>query len=314
LITKNSKIYVAGHNGMVGSSIIRLLNKSEYKNIIITPREKLDLRNQSNVSNFFKRNRIDAVIVAAAKVGGIYANDVYRADFIYDNLTIQNNIIKSSFDNGIKDLIFLGSSCIYPKYAKQPIKEEYLLSGFLEKTNEPYAIAKIAGLKLCESFNIQYGTNYKCLMPCNLFGPKDNYNLNNSHFFPALISKVCSASHNQLDNITLWGNGNPKRELMYVDDLARACIHFLRKKTEQSLINVGSGIEMQIKQYAKLIMHELNLNLKIKYDKSKPNGTPRKVIDSSYANKEGWYPKFSLKSGIKLTIDDYKKNILKEKF
>lgn len=311
MINKNSIIYIAGHNGMVGSSIHRCLSKLGYQNIITSSRTKLDLRNQSKVFNFFKRKKIDAVIIAAAKVGGINANNLYRADFIYDNLTIQNNIIKASFDNGIKDLIFLGSSCIYPKFAKQPIKEDHLLSGILEKTNEPYAIAKIAGLKLCESFNIQYNTNYKCLMPCNLFGPKDNYDLENSHFFPALISKIFSAKLNHSDFITLWGNGKPKRELMYVDDLARACIHFLKKKTKQTLINVGSGVEMEIIQYAKFLMDELNLNLKIKFDKSKPNGTPRKIIDSSYANKEGWYPKFSLKSSIKLTIDDYKKNILK---
>ena len=222
MVYKNSRIFVTGHKGLVGSSAIRRLRFFGYKNIITADKQKLDLRNQAKVRLFFHKNKIDAVINAAGKVGGIYANNKYKADFIYDNLSIQNNIIHSSYEKGIKNLIFLGSSCIYPRDSKQPIKESYLLSNKLEKTNEPYAIAKIAGIKMCESYNFQYGTNYKCLMPCNVYGPKDNYDLENSHFFPALLAKVYNAKKNQKKLIKIWGTGKPKREMLFVDDLADA--------------------------------------------------------------------------------------------
>ena len=233
MINKKSFIFVSGHNGLVGSAVLRRLKFFGYKNIIYRSKKQLNLKNQSKVFNFFKNNKIDAVINAAGKVGGIYANDKYKAEFIYDNITIQNNIIHACYENKIKDLIFLGSSCIYPRDAKQPIKEKYLLTGELEKTNEPYAIAKIAGIKMCESYNFQYKTNYKCLMPCNLYGPNDNYNLENSHFLPALISKIHSAKNKKQFFFKLWGTGKPKRELMFVDDLADACIYFLKKKQKR---------------------------------------------------------------------------------
>ena len=241
MLTKNSNIFVTGHKGLVGSALIRRLTNHGYKNINTITRNKLDLRDQREVFNFFQKKKIDAVINAAGQVGGIFANNKYKADFIYDNLAIQNNIIHACYKNKVKSLIFLGSSCIYPKNSKQPIKEKYLLTGELEKTNEPYAIAKIAGIKMCESYNFQYKTNYKCLMPCNLYGPNDNYDLKTSHFFPALIFKALAAKKNKKNELTLWGSGRPKRELMYVDDLADACIYFLNKKTKDSLINIGTG-------------------------------------------------------------------------
>ena len=285
MIVKNSKIFVTGHKGLVGSSIVRRLKFHGYKNLILKTKNQLDLRNQNKVKNFFKKRKIDAVINAAATVGGIEANNKFRANFIYDNLSIQNNIIHSCYENKIKNLIFLGSSCIYPRNCKQPIKESYLLGGNLEKTNEAYAVAKIAGIKMCESYNFQYKTNYKCLMPCNLYGPNDNYNLETSHFFPALIAKIHQSIIKRTNILTLWGTGSPKRELMYVDDLADACIYFLNKQSKETLINVGSGNEMKIIEYAKFIIKELQLDLKIKLDRSKPDGTPRKIIDSSLARK-----------------------------
>ena len=233
MLKKNSRIFVAGHRGLVGSSIVRRLNFFGYKNIIVKNRKQLDLRDQKKVENFFNKKKIDVVINAAGKVGGIYANNIYKADFIYDNLTIQNNVIHSCYKNKIKSLIFLGSSCIYPRNSKQPIKESYLLTGELEKTNEPYAIAKIAGIKMCESYNFQHKTNYKCLMPCNLYGPNDNYDLEESHFLPALISKVHNAKIKNKKSITIWGSGNSRRELLFVDDLADACIFFLKKKKQK---------------------------------------------------------------------------------
>ena len=305
MISKKSKIFVTGHRGLVGSAVIRRLDYYGYKNILTVEKKKIDLRNQQQVSNFFKKNKIDAVINAAGKVGGIYANNKYKADFIYDNLAIQNNIIHSCFQNKIKSLIFLGSSCIYPRNSKQPIKEKYLLTGELEKTNEPYAIAKIAGIKMCESYNFQYKTNYKCLMPCNLYGPNDNYNLKTSHFFPALIAKAIKAKNSKKPFFILWGSGKPKRELMYVDDLADACIYFMNKKTKESLINVGAGNDRSILNYAKFILKKINLRCKISLDKSKSDGTPRKIIDSSIANKYGWYPKIDLDLGFNLTIQSY---------
>ena len=309
MLSKESLIFVSGHNGLVGSSVLRRLKFHGYYNIIYRTRKQLDLKNQSKVFNFFKKHKINAVINAAGKVGGIYANNKYRANFIYDNITIQNNIIHACYENKIKNLIFLGSSCIYPRDAKQPIKEKYLLSGQLEKTNEPYAIAKIAGIKMCESYNFQYKTNYKCLMPCNLYGPNDNYNPENSHFLPALISKIYSAKIKKKKYFELWGTGKPKRELMYVDDLADACIFFLNKKTKETLINVGSGIEMKIIDYAKLIVKILKTDLQIKFDTSKPDGTPRKIVDTNIAKKYGWKSKISFERGLKLTYQDFLESI-----
>jgi GDP-L-fucose synthase len=310
VITKNSKIFIAGHNGLVGSAILRRLNILGYKNILIVDKKKLDLTNQKKVFLFLKRNRPQAIIIAAAKVGGINANNKYRANFIYENLAIQNNLIHSAFLNKIKDLIFLGSSCVYPKNSKQPIKEKYLLTGLLERTNEPYAIAKIAGIKMCESYNIQYGTNYKCLMPSNTYGPNDNYNLQNSHFFPALIRKIHHSKIKKVNKIILWGTGKPKRELIYVDDVADACIFFLNKKTKESLINIGTGKDIKIEQYAKSIMKFLNIKINIHFDKTKPDGTPRKLLDTTIAKKYGWRPKIGLKDGFFLTYADYLKKIL----
>ena len=307
MITKNSKIFIAGHNGLVGSAILRRLNILGYKNILTVDKKKLDLTNQKKVFLFLKRNRPQAIIIAAAKVGGIYANNKYRANFIYENLAIQNNLIHSAFLNKIKNLIFLGSSCVYPKNSKQPIKEKYLLTGSLENTNEPYAIAKIAGIKMCESYNVQHGTNYKCLMPSNTYGPNDNYNLHNSHFFPALIRKIHDAKIKKANKIVLWGTGKPKRELIYVDDVADACIFFLNQKTKESLINIGTGKDLRIEQYAKLIMKFLNIKINIHFDKTKPDGTQRKLLDTTIAKKYGWRPKITLKDGFFITYRDYVK-------
>lgn len=305
MISKKSKIFVTGHAGLVGSAVVRRLKYNGYKNIITIEKKSLDLRNQQHVFNFFSNNKIDAVINAAGRVGGIYANNKYKADFIYDNILIQSNIIHSCYQNKVKSLIFLGSSCIYPRNSKQPIKEKYLLNGELEKTNEPYAIAKIAGIKMCESYNFQYKTNYKCLMPCNIYGPNDNYNLQISHFFPALIAKAIAAKKNKKKTIVLWGTGKPMRELMYVDDLADACIYFMNKKTKETLINIGTGSERSILNYAKFIFKKLNLKCRIILDRSKPDGTPRKIIDSSIALNYGWFPKINLDHGFDLTVKSF---------
>ena len=296
-INRNSRIYVAGHNGLVGSAIVRRLKLNNYKNILTVDRKYLDLSDQKKVYRFLRKNKPKAIIIAAAKVGGIAANNKYRADFIHENLIIQSNLIHGAFLNKINNLIFLGSSCVYPRNCKQPIKEEYLLKGGLEYTNEPYAIAKIAGIKMCENYNLQYKTNYKSLMPTNTYGPGDNYNSETSHFFSAIIKKVYEAKIKNKKTITLWGTGKVKRELIYVDDLADACIFFMLKKTKETLINIGSGKDFTIKEYANFIIKSLNLNIKIKYDKSKPNGTPRKLLDISLAKKYGWFPKISLKEG-----------------
>ena len=308
MIGKNSKIFVTGHKGLVGSAILRKLKFLGYKKIITIEKKKLDLRNQTKVFSFLKKNRIDAVINAAALVGGILVNSKYKANFIYDNLTIQNNIIHGCYINKIKNLIFLGSSCIYPRICSQPIKEKYLLSGQLEETNEAYAVAKIAGIKMCESYNFQYKTNYKCLMPCNIYGPNDNYDLEASHFFPALIKKIYLAKKNNDNKITVWGTGSPKRELMHVDDLAEACIFFLNKKTRETLINVGSGKEKTIKQYVSFLTEKMDYKGQILFDKTKPNGTPRKVVDSTIAMKYGWKSKINLSMGFKNTIEDFLNN------
>jgi len=259
-----------------------------------------------------KKHKPDGVILAAAKVGGILDNDINRASFIYENISIQSNVIHGSYLAGVKNLIFLGSSCIYPKSSKQPIKESYLLSSYLEKTNEPYAIAKIAGLKLCENYSSQYSLNYKTLMPCNSYGENDNYNLKSSHFLPALIRKIIEAIRKNEDSIILWGNGKPLRELIFSEDIASACIFFLNKKTKSQIFNIGTGIEYSIEQYAKLIMKHLNINLKIIYDKKKPNGTLRKLLDSSLANKNGWKHQITFEKGISIVINDYLKNHIKK--
>ena len=303
----NSKIFVAGHNGLVGSAIIRELKKRKFNKIITATRRKLDLTNQSKVLKFLKKEKPNFIIIAAAKVGGIYSNNKYKAEFIYENLMIQSNLIHSAYLCNIKNIIFLGSSCIYPKECKQPIKEEYLLNGKLEKTNDAYAIAKIAGIKMCLSYNEQYKTNYKCLMPTNTFGPNDNYHSQNSHFFPALIKKVVQAKKRGNKEIIIWGNGKARREIMYVDDLASACEFFLKKKTKHTLINIGSGVEMKIKDYATFICKKLNINLKFTFDKSKPNGTPRKILNTSLAKSYGWKSRFNLVEGFNLTIKDFLK-------
>ena len=309
MINKKSRIFVTGHKGLVGSAVIRRLNYLGFKKIITIDKKKLDLRNQKKVFDFFKKNNIDGVINAAATVGGILANLKSKADFIYNNIVIQNNIIHACYLNNIKDLIFLGSSCIYPKLCKQPIKESYLLTGELEKTNEPYAIAKIAGIKMCESYNFQYNTNFKSIMPCNLYGPNDNYDLKTSHFFPALIKKIYYAKKKKSKKIIVWGSGNPKRELMHVDDLADACVFFFKKKTKESLINVGTGDEKKIIQYVNFLKKKMNFNGKISFDKSKPDGTPRKVIDSSIAHRYGWKSKISLSKGFDFTYENFLKSM-----
>ena len=310
-MNKNSKIFVTGHKGLVGSAVMRRLKFYGYNNVITIDKKKLDLKNQKKVFDFFKKNKFDGVINAAAVVGGILINSKLKAKFIYDNITIQNNVIHGCYLSNTKNLIFLGSSCIYPKFCKQPIKEKYLLTGELEKTNEYYAVAKISGIKMCESYNFQYKMNFKCLMPCNLFGINDNYDLESSHFFPALIKKIYQAKKNNNKFIKVWGTGQPKRELMYVDDLADACIYFLKKKTTHSLINIGSGKEKKIIDYVKFLKKKMNYKGSIILDKSKPDGTPRKIIDSSIAKKYGWKPKFSLLDGFNITIDDFKSKIKK---
>ena len=307
MINHKDKIFVAGHKGLVGSAIVRKLKSKGYKNILLSEKSKLDLTSQNKVFNFLKKNKPKFIFIAAAKVGGIYSNNKYRAEFIQSNLSIQTNIIHSAYLCGIKDLIFLGSSCVYPRMCKQPIKEKYLLNGELEKTNEAYAVAKIAGIKMCESYNHQYNTNYKSLMPTNTFGPNDNYDQLNSHFFPSLIRKIHKIKKRNKKELVLWGDGSPKREVIYVDDIADACVYFMNKKFKGSMINIGTGKDYSIRQYAKIILKLIipNRKIKIKYDKSKPNGTPRKVMDVSLAKKYGWKSKIDLKKAITLTYNDY---------
>ena len=303
---KKSKIFVAGHRGMVGSAIVKDLENQGYTNIIYKTSSELNLINQQAVASFFESEKPEYVFLAAAKVGGIIANNTYRADFIYENILIQSNVIHQSYLNNVKKLLFLGSTCIYPKLAPQPLKEDYLLTGLLEETNEPYAIAKIAGIKMCESYNRQYKTNFKCLMPCNLYGPNDNYNLDNSHFLPALIKKISNAKFSNNHVVHIWGTGKPKREVMYVEDLADACLYFLQKKTTHSLINIGSGIERSILDYAKIIAKIFNKKIHFKFDKSKPDGMKRKLVDTKLAKTYGWKSKTTLEEGLKLTIAAFK--------
>jgi len=317
LINKNDRIFIAGHNGMVGSAIYRQLKKNGYKELLIATRKELNLLNTDAVEKWFKKNKPDIVILAAAKVGGIEANSRYSGDFILENLKIQTNIIENSWINKVKRFIFLGSSCIYPKFSPQPIKEEYLLSGPLETTNEPYAIAKIAGIKLCTSLKKQYGFDVINLMPTNLYGPGDNYHETNSHVMPALIKKFYDATQNKVSKVTCWGTGNPKREFLFVEDLAEASIFFLEKISSNNellfdknslfngIINIGSGTDISIKELANLISEEIGFQGDILWDVSKPDGTPRKLLDVSKANKLGWVAKTNLHDGIKKTIRDF---------
>lgn len=306
MITKKSKIFLAGHNGMIGSAIHKILKKKNYKNIITVDKKYLDLKNQDRTFKFLKKIKPDATIIAAAKVGGISVNNKKKAEFIYDNLSIQNNLIHGSYLSGTKNLIFLGSSCVYPKNSNIPIKENDLLSNYLEKTNEPYAIAKIAGIKLCESYNYQYNLNYKCLMPANSYGVNDNYDKNTSHFLPALIRKIIYAKKNNKKSITLWGTGKPKRELVFSEDLAYATIYFLNKRTKETLINIGTNVEKSIEDYAKYLMKLMDIKLSIRYIKRNLDGTFEKKLDTSLASRYGWNAKTSLSKGLMIAIKDFK--------
>jgi GDP-L-fucose synthase len=309
IINKNSKIFLAGHKGLVGSAVLKLLKKKGYKKIIYRDRSDLDLINQKQTSAFFKKNKPECVIVCAAVVGGIKANINYQANFIYQNIQIQNNLIHNAFKNKVKSLIFLGSSCIYPKNYSSNLKEEDLLNGKLEETNKAYAVAKIAGAQMCVSYNAQYNTNFKCLMPCNMFGPNDNYDLENSHFIPALIRKIAETSLNKKKVVHLWGDGTPKRELMYVNDLAEAIIFFMNRKTKETIINIGSGYEKTIKHYAIMIKNKINKKILIKFDENKSlNGTMNKKLNSNLAKKYGWKPKYSVDKSIFLTIKEFLKS------
>ena len=307
-------IFVAGHKGMVGSAILRKLNDLGKDNLVTCSREELDLLSQIQVEEFLGDNKIDQIYLAAAKVGGIHANDIYRADFIYENLTIQNNIISSAHNNDINKILFLGSSCIYPKYCDQPIKEEYLLTGPLERTNEPYAIAKIAGIKMCESFNKQYQRDYRSIMPTNLYGPNDNFHDKNSHVIPALIKRFIEGVNNNVNEVKVWGTGNPKREFLYVDDLAEASIFYMNKdineleemyKKDISHVNVGTGLDISIRELAETIKDIVGFKGSIFFDAEMPDGTPRKVLDVTKMDKFGWRHKVKLKDGLQKTISWY---------
>ena len=305
----NSKIYIAGHNGMVGSAIYRKLNSLGCKNLILKSSNELDLRNQKQTQEFFKKQQPEFIFLAAAKVGGILANSSFKADFIYDNLMIQNNIIKNAHIYGVKKLLFLGSSCIYPKNAAQPIKEEYLLSGYLEPTNEPYAIAKIAGLKMCEYYKEQYGCNFISAMPTNLYGSNDNFDPKTSHVFAALIKKFHDAKIKNQSNVELWGSGSPKREFLHVDDLANALIFLMKKYNSKETINVGTGEDISIKELSRSMQNIIGFNGEIKWNTKMPEGTPRKLLDVSKINNLGWKAEIKLNTGIKLTYDWYTKNL-----
>lgn len=309
MILKSSKIYVAGHNGMVGSSIVRALKEKGYTNILMRSRQELDLLSQQNVNNFLKAEKPAYIFMAAAKVGGIFANNTYRADFIYENLVVQANIIHGAHLAGVERLCFLGSSCIYPRNCPQPIKEEYLLNGALEPTNEPYAIAKIAGIKLCENYNRQYGYSYISVMPTNLYGPNDNYDLNNSHVLPALIRKAHEAKTRGDKNITVWGSGKPMREFLYVDDLAEACVFLMEKNYSGPLLNIGTGEDTTIEQLASQIMDVVGFRGEIIFDSSKPDGTPRKLLDVSAIGKLGWKAKTELRTGLGKTYESFLESV-----
>ena len=308
-MNKDSKIFVAGHRGMVGSAIVRNLKSKGFTNLILKTSSELDLRNQKEVDSFFNLNKPEFVFLAAAKVGGINANNIYRGEFLYDNLIIELNVIESARVYGVKKLLFLGSSCIYPSNAPQPLKEEYLLSGYLESTNEPYAIAKIAGIKLCESYYRQYGCNFISAMPTNLFGPNDNYDLEKSHVLPALIRKFHEATANNLPLVIVWGSGKPFREFLHVDDLADACFLLMEKYDEIQFVNIGYGEDISIKDLATLISQITGFKGEIIYDTTRPDGTVRKLMDSSKMNQLGWSPKIALKDGISKTY-----NLFKEQF
>lgn len=301
------KIYIAGHRGLVGSAITRLLQNRGYTNLIYRTHSELELASQSQVNQFFSTERPDYVFLAAAKVGGIYANNTFRGEFIYQNLMVQTNVIEAARFFGTKRLLFLGSSCIYPRDCIQPMKEEYLLSGELEKTNEPYAIAKIAGIKLCEAYNSQYGTDFISVMPTNLYGPNDNFDLETSHVLPALIRKIHEAKMGQASCVTLWGTGMPKREFLHVDDMASACLHVMKQEGFQQIVNIGSGEEVTIRELAELICEVVGFTGEIVYDQTKPDGTPRKFLDSSRLKQLGWKPQYNLRQGLETTYSWYLK-------
>lgn len=304
---KESKIYVAGHRGMVGSAIVRKLTSLGYTNLLTRTSAELDLRNQQQVADFFDIEKPEYVFLAAAKVGGIVANNTYRADFLYENLAIQNNIIHGSYLNKVKKLMFLGSSCIYPKLAPQPLKESYLLSGYLEQTNEPYAIAKIAGIKMCEAYRAQYGCNFISVMPTNLYGTNDNYDLVNSHVLPAMIRKFHEAKGKDASEMTLWGTGSPMREFLHADDLAEACLFLMENYHESELVNIGTGEDVTIENLAALVKQIIGFQGEIIWDTSKPDGTPRKLMDVSKLHGLGWHHKIALEDGIKLAYQDFLK-------
>jgi len=301
---QTAKIYIAGHRGMVGSGLERKLRKEGYHNIVTRTSAELDLRNQQAVNEFFEKEKPAYVILAAAKVGGIHANNTYRAEFIYDNLMIEANIIHAAYLNKVTKLLFLGSSCIYPKMATQPLKEEYLLSGYLEPTNQPYAIAKIAGIEMCDSYRAQYGCNFISAMPTNLYGTNDNYHPENSHVLPALIRRIVLAKKNNEPNVTIWGTGTPRREFLHVDDLADACYFLLKNYNEQGLVNIGCGTDVSIKELAELIVAEVGYEGKLVFDTSKPDGTPRKLMDTTKINQLGWLANITLIEGLKKTINE----------
>jgi GDP-L-fucose synthase len=303
---KSSKIYIAGHRGMVGSSILRSLRAKGYSNFILKTSAELDLRNQQAVADFFTFEKPDYVFLAAAKVGGIVANNTYRADFIYENMMIQSNVIHQAYLNGVKKLLFLGSSCIYPKLAPQPLKEEYLLTGLLEPTNEPYAIAKIAGIKMCDAYREQYGCNFISVMPTNLYGPNDNYDLNNSHVLPALLRKFITAKNKGETSVTIWGTGSPLREFLHADDLAAACLFLMDNYNESGLVNIGVGEDISILDLAKMVRQIVGFSGEIITDSTKPDGTPRKLMDVSKLTNLGWKATISLEEGIKKVYEEIK--------
>jgi len=307
-MTKNDKLYIAGHRGMVGSAILRNLQNQGFTNIITKSSTELDLRDGIAVANFFEQEKPDFVFLAAAKVGGIIANNTYRADFLYENLMIQNNVIHQAYLNKVSKLMFLGSSCIYPKLAPQPLKEEYLLTGELEPTNEPYAIAKIAGIKMCDAYRAQYGCNFISVMPTNLYGPNDNYDLNNSHVLPALLRKFIVAKQNGAASVTIWGTGTPKREFLHADDLAEACVYLMENYNQPGLVNVGVGEDISILDLAQLVKDVVGFEGKIITDTSKPDGTPRKLMDVTKLHNMGWKAKTSLKEGIQKVYNEIKNN------